>query len=65
MGDRAMIYAREALRRPDRLQIAGVADVNPERVRMAREAFSIPEERCFPSAEALAALTAALLQRIG
>lgn len=55
MGDRSMIYAREALRHPDRLQIVGVADVNPARVRLAREAFGIPEERCFPSAEALAA----------
>jgi predicted dehydrogenase len=54
MGDRAMIYAREALAHPDRLQIVGVADVNPVRVRQARETFGIPEERCFSSAEQLA-----------
>ena len=30
MGARAMIYAKEALRHPDRLRIVGVADVNPE-----------------------------------
>ena len=56
MGARAMIYASEALRHPDRLQIVGVADVNPAQVALARQAFGIPEERCFSSAEALAAV---------
>lgn len=56
MGARAMIYAREALRHPDKLRIVGVADVNPEALRLARETFGIPPERCFPSAQALAAL---------
>lgn len=56
MGARAMIYAKEALRHPDRLRIVGVADVNPEAVRVARETFGIPPERCFASAEALAAV---------
>lgn len=55
MGDRAMIYAREALKRADRLRIVGVADVNPDRVRLARDTFGLPEENCFASAEALAA----------
>ncbi len=55
MGERAAIYAREALAHPDLFQIAGVADISPERVRMAWELFSIPEERCFSSAEELAA----------
>lgn len=56
MGARAAIYAREALRHPEKLAIVGVADVNPEHVRYAREAFGIPPERCFASAEALAAV---------
>ena len=56
MGARAAIYAREALRHPEQLTIVGVADVNPEHVRYARETFSIPPERCFASAEALAAV---------
>ncbi|HNW85519.1 MAG TPA: Gfo/Idh/MocA family oxidoreductase [Candidatus Limiplasma sp.] len=55
MGARAQIYAREALRHPERLQIVGVADVNPEAVRLARETYGIPKANCFPSAEALAA----------
>lgn len=55
MGERAAIYAREALTHPDLFQVVGVADISPERVRLARELFSIPEEHCFSSAEELAA----------
>lgn len=53
MGARATIYAREALRHPDRLQIVGVADVEPSHVRMARDTFGIPPEHCFTSVEEL------------
>lgn len=56
MGARAMIYAREALRHPETMQIVGVADVNPEKVRLAQETFGLPAERCFASAQALAAV---------
>lgn len=55
MGARAEIYTQEALKHPDLLQVVGVADPSSERVRMARERFSIPEGHCFSSAEALAA----------
>lgn len=54
MGERAAIYAREALIHPEQLQIVGVADVSPDRVRLAQERFSIPKEYCFSSAEELA-----------
>lgn len=53
MGVRSMIYAREALEHPELFRIVGVADVNPDRVRMAKETFGIPEENCFSSVEAL------------
>lgn len=56
MGARAMIYAQEALRHPEMLRIVGVADVNPQAVRLARDTFGIPEERCFSSSEALASV---------
>ncbi|HPF86731.1 MAG TPA: Gfo/Idh/MocA family oxidoreductase [Candidatus Limiplasma sp.] len=56
MGARATIYAQEALRHPDKLRIVGVADVNPVHVRMAQEMFHIPPERCFASADELAAV---------
>jgi len=56
MGARATIYAQEALAHPDLLQIVGVADVDPAHVRLARETFGLPKDRCFPSAEALAAV---------
>ena len=54
MGARATIYAREALTHPDRMRIVGVADTDPAHVRMARELFALPPERCFSTAEALA-----------
>lgn len=53
MGVRSMIYAREALAHPDLFRIVGVADINPERVRTARETFGIPEEYCFSSVQEL------------
>lgn len=56
MGDRATIYSRESFVHPDLFQIVGVADVNPERLRKAREMFHIPQEHCFPSVEALTAV---------
>lgn len=56
MGERAMIYARESLRYPDLFQIVGVVDINPDRIRLARETFAIPEEQCFSSVAALTAV---------
>ena len=56
MGVRSMIYAREALEHPDLFQVVGVADINPERVRTARETFGIPKEHCFSSVEELVAV---------
>ena len=55
VGERAMIYARETLKHPELFRVVGAADVRPDRVRLARELFHIPEDHCFPSAEALAA----------
>lgn len=55
MGQRAMIYAQESLRHPELFKIVGVADVNKERVRLAKETFGIPEEKCFSSVDALCA----------
>lgn len=56
MGARAFIYAEESLKHPELFTVAGVADVNPERVRAARERFRIPEKYCFSSVEELTAL---------
>ena len=53
MGDRATIYSRESLVYPDLFQIVGVVDINPERLRKARETFGISEEHCFTSVESL------------
>ena len=56
MGIRSEIYARESLVSPELLQIVGVVDVNPDRVRYAKELFNIPEEHCFSSVEELVAV---------
>jgi len=49
-----MLYASYALKHPDWLEIVGVADLDPDRRGRARRLFGFPEDRCFPSAEALA-----------
>ena len=55
-GHRSVIYANYSLTHPDELKIVGVADPDPERRAMCREYYGIPEERCFESAQALAAV---------
>ena len=47
MGDRSTIYSRESLVHPDLFQIVGVVDINPNRMRKAKDMFGIPEEHCF------------------
>jgi hypothetical protein len=54
-GHRALIYASYAREHPDELAIVGVADPSPLRRSQAAAAFDLPAERCFASAEALAA----------
>ncbi len=53
-GHRALIYGQYALEHPDEFEIVGVADPDPLRRQRAAERFSIPAERCYESAEALA-----------
>ena len=55
-GHRSVIYADYSLSHPDELKIVGVADPDPERREMCREKYGIPEERCFATAEDLAAV---------
>ena len=54
-GHRSMIYASYSKDHPDELKIVGVAEPNPETRRAAAELYDIPPERCFESAEELAA----------
>ncbi len=53
MGDRASIYSSVALTNPELLEIVGVVDVNPERVRQAQLMFDLPDEHCFFTVEEL------------
>lgn len=54
-GHRALIYASYAREHPDELAIVGVADPSPLRRSQTAAAFDLPADRCFESAEALAA----------
>lgn len=54
-GHRALTYASYAKSHPEELQIVGVADPREQRRRHAAEQFGVPEERCYESAESLAA----------
>ncbi len=55
LGHRTRLYGSYALYHPDELEIVGLADPNAERLARAASVFDIPPERCFESAEALAA----------
>ena len=54
-GHRGLCYAEYAQHRSDELQIVGVADKLPHRVAAVAELYDLPPERCFETAEALAA----------
>ena len=54
-GHRAMVYASYARHHPDELRIVGVADPQEYRRRQVAELYQLPPERCFASAEELAA----------
>ncbi|MDI9498748.1 MAG: Gfo/Idh/MocA family oxidoreductase [Bacillota bacterium] len=54
-GHRSQIYAEYALLRPQELRIVAVAEPEPERRRWFAERFGIAAERCYESAEELAA----------
>jgi len=54
-GHRALTYAAYAQHHPDELQIVGVADPLPARRQLVAELYQVPADRCFASAEALAA----------
>ncbi len=55
-GHRALTYASLAKRRPDALQIVGVADPDPARRERTAQQFNISKERTFETAEALASV---------
>lgn len=44
-------YAQAAKRFPEKMKIVAVADIDPEKVRLAAEEFDIPKENCFSGAE--------------
>ncbi len=54
-GHRALTYASYAEQHPDELQIVGVADLLERRRRQVAARFGLPANRCFATAEELAA----------
>jgi predicted dehydrogenase len=54
-GHRALTYAAYAQHHPDEVQIIGVADPIAERRKLVADLYDLPDERCFASAEELAA----------
>jgi len=54
-GHRAVKYGSYALDHPDEMRVVGVAEPDAPRRRRTAEQFHVPPERCFESAEALAA----------
>ena len=56
MGGRASIYSAVALTNPELLNVVGVVDVNPERIKQAQLMFDLPEEHCFTTVEELVAV---------
>lgn len=54
-GHRALTYASYAQHHPDELQIVGVADPIAQRRQLVADLYDLPVERCFASAEELAA----------
>jgi predicted dehydrogenase len=54
-GHRALVYASYAAQYPDELQIVGVADPIAYRRELVAGLYNLPPERCYPTAEAVAA----------
>ena len=44
-------YARAAKLYPDKMEIAAIADIDPEKVMLTAREYQVPEEACFSSAE--------------
>lgn len=55
-GHRSLTYAELAELEPDKLRIVGVADPDPFRRETIAKRFGIPDDRCFESAEQIAAV---------
>jgi len=55
-GHRALLYASYAQQHPDELEIVGVADPRPLRRQQVAELYGLAADRCFETAEDLAAV---------
>ena len=45
------IYAKSAKLHPEKMEIAAIADIDPEKVALVAEEYHVPKEACFASAE--------------
>ena len=46
-GNRANVYAKLALKEPEKMKVVGVVDPDPLRIKAAVDLYNIPEENCF------------------
>ena len=54
-GDRGSTYASMQELFPGRMKVVAGADLNPDKVKKAKELYGIPEENCFQCAEEMLA----------
>ena len=54
-GNRGSVYGSYAEHHPDATRVVGLADPDPIRLARAAQRFNVPPERCYESAQALAA----------
>lgn len=50
-GNRANVYAKLALKEPEKMKVVGVVDPDPLRIKAAVDLYNIPEENCFSSVD--------------
>ena len=54
-GNRANVYAKTALKHPDKMQVVGIVEPDPVRRELMRERYDVPLTRCYESVEAFVA----------
>ena len=50
-GNRATVYSKLALEKPEKLKIVGIVDPDKVRTKIVAEKFNVPMENCFESVE--------------
>ena len=54
-GNRANVYAKSALKHPDKMQVVGIVEPDPVRRELMRERYGVSPTRCYENTEAFVA----------